>query len=373
MKATDPHLFCFGLGFSGQALARLALARGWRVSGTVRSQAKAARLQEQGIDALVLDTDAADQLPDDLIEAIERSSHLLQSVGTARSGDDPILPLLAQAAEVTASGWSPDWFGYLSTTVVMATGRGLGQRRQRDPQHLDPWTGAVARRGRSGPASAPQRSGAARVPPRRDLRPRPERAGNRARRQARIIDKPDQVFSRIHVEDIATAVFASMTAPTAAVGAAEVFNVCDDEPCPTRDRGCPCLRSADQPVPDPGFHGRGGAFGHGTEFLCGQQARVEPQATGLLWLDPGLPDLPRRPRGTAARRTSTPGRGRQLRLSLTHREDGATPKTGNTIARQHRKPRNTEARPEQRQPSAALTALSRPSPVGDCDGPEPRG
>ena len=124
MKTPDPNLFCFGLGFSGQALARLALAHGWQISGTVRSEAKAARLREQGINALVLDTDAADRLPEDVIDAIRRSTHLLQSVGTARSGDDPVLPLLAQAAEAMAMDWAPDWFGYLSTTVVYGDWQG---------------------------------------------------------------------------------------------------------------------------------------------------------------------------------------------------------------------------------------------------------
>ncbi|HCH99301.1 MAG TPA: NAD(P)-dependent oxidoreductase, partial [Alphaproteobacteria bacterium] len=124
MKTPVPHLFCFGLGFSGQALARLALARGWKVSGTVRSEAKAARLREQGINALVLDTDAADRLSEDVSDAIRRSTHLLQSVGTARSGDDPVLPLLTRAAEVMSTDWAPYWFGYLSTTVVYGDWQG---------------------------------------------------------------------------------------------------------------------------------------------------------------------------------------------------------------------------------------------------------
>ena len=252
MKTPDPHLFCFGLGFSGQALARLALARGWRVSGTVRSEAKAAQLQEQGIDALVLDTGAVEQLPDEVMQSIERSSHLLQSVGTARSGDDPVLPLLVRAAEATATDWAPDWFGYLSTTVVYGDWQGAWVSEDSETRSTSTrglarlraeaeWTGLSAARGlglhvfRLAGIYGPGRNALETV-----------LAG-----KARIIDKPDQVFSRIHVEDIATAVFASMTAPTAAAGAAEVFNVCDDEPCPPGTVIALACDLLNRPVPTP--------------------------------------------------------------------------------------------------------------------------
>jgi nucleoside-diphosphate-sugar epimerase len=48
---------------------------------------------------------------------------------------------------------------------------------------------------------------------------------------ARRIVKPGQVFSRIHVEDIATVLEASMARPNP--GAA--YNVCDDLPCPPQE------------------------------------------------------------------------------------------------------------------------------------------
>ena len=48
---------------------------------------------------------------------------------------------------------------------------------------------------------------------------------------ARRIVKPGQVFNRIHVDDIARAIAASMSADHAG----GVFNVCDDEPAPPQD------------------------------------------------------------------------------------------------------------------------------------------
>ena len=48
---------------------------------------------------------------------------------------------------------------------------------------------------------------------------------------ARRIIKPDQVFSRIHVDDIAQVLEASMRQPDPGA----VFNVCDDGPAPPED------------------------------------------------------------------------------------------------------------------------------------------
>jgi nucleoside-diphosphate-sugar epimerase len=51
------------------------------------------------------------------------------------------------------------------------------------------------------------------------------------RGEAKRIDKPGQVFSRIHVDDIAATLVASMAHPNP--GAA--YNLCDDDPAPPQD------------------------------------------------------------------------------------------------------------------------------------------
>ena len=48
---------------------------------------------------------------------------------------------------------------------------------------------------------------------------------------ARRIIKPDQVFSRIHVEDIAQVLAASITRPNPGA----IYNVCDNDPAPPQD------------------------------------------------------------------------------------------------------------------------------------------
>jgi nucleoside-diphosphate-sugar epimerase len=54
---------------------------------------------------------------------------------------------------------------------------------------------------------------------------------------ARRIDKPGQVFNRIHVADIAGAVAASMNCALGAGPAPSIVNVTDDAPCPPQDVG----------------------------------------------------------------------------------------------------------------------------------------
>ena len=48
---------------------------------------------------------------------------------------------------------------------------------------------------------------------------------------ARRIIKPGQIFSRIHVEDIAGVIAASIAKPHPG----RAYNVCDDEPCPPQE------------------------------------------------------------------------------------------------------------------------------------------
>ena len=47
------NILILGLGYSAGFFARAALARGWEVTGTVRSAEKAAALSREGIRALV--------------------------------------------------------------------------------------------------------------------------------------------------------------------------------------------------------------------------------------------------------------------------------------------------------------------------------
>ena len=52
------HLLLIGYGYSARALAGLALARGWRVSGTTRSAEKAGRMKDAGVGPILFDGEA---------------------------------------------------------------------------------------------------------------------------------------------------------------------------------------------------------------------------------------------------------------------------------------------------------------------------
>ena len=205
------HLFIFGLGYSSQALARLAMAHGFAISGTCRTAEKCDALKTLGIDAHLFDA-----VPSGIIKD---ASHILSSAPPQEGHGDVVL---ARYADVL-----PDaWLGYLSTTGVYGDWDGQwvdeeselragNARLERRVEAEAQWR---ARGGHVFRLAGIYGAGRSAID---DVR-----AGT-----ARRIDKPGQVFSRIHVEDIAQTVFASMQKPD--TGA--VYNVCDDEPAPAAE------------------------------------------------------------------------------------------------------------------------------------------
>ena len=216
-----PRLFCFGLGYSALVFARAMKARGWEVAGTVRGAQKAAALRAEGFEMhLFADAPLAD--PE---SALAGTTHLLASVPPGPDGD----PVLAMHGEDIRATPGIEWIGYLSTTGVYGDRDGgwvdeasprlpsteRGQRR------LEAELGWSALGERAGAAVHLFRLAGIYGPGRNQLK-------SLAEGTARRIDKPGQVFSRIHVEDIATVLEA---AATSGLGS-RAFNVCDDEPAP---------------------------------------------------------------------------------------------------------------------------------------------
>lgn len=217
------HLFCFGLGYSARALAVRLAARGWAIAGTSRDPAGVAAITRLGYRALLFD--GRSPLPHSALEGVD---HVLVSAPPDAEGD-PILrhngALLAQWASRIC------WLGYLSTTGVYGD-HGGGWVSEATP--LRPNTERGARR------LAAERQWlelvAAGLPVhvfrlagiygsgRNQLRAV-------ANGSARRVIKPGQIFSRIHVDDIATILEASMARPRPGA----CYNVCDDEPCPPEE------------------------------------------------------------------------------------------------------------------------------------------
>lgn len=206
------RLFCFGLGYSGRALARELLAAGWRVAGTSRSKAGLANLAALGVEALQFDA-----LPD---SALAGTTHLLSSVPPDESGD-PVLARYGDALSRLAPALA--WSGYLSTTGVYGDSGGgwvdegsplapSGPRQARRVAAEQAWGAALpVHIFRLAGIYGPSRSALDQV-----------RAGT-----AKRINKPGHVFSRIHVDDISNVLMASFARPDPGA----IYNVCDDEPC----------------------------------------------------------------------------------------------------------------------------------------------
>ena len=103
------ELFIYGFGFSGEALARRMVQRGWSLSATARTPDKAKALTDLGITPVDPDDRTA------MIAAMGRARAVLITAPPGPEGCpalQQIVPALAQ------SGAFPDWIGYLSTTGV---------------------------------------------------------------------------------------------------------------------------------------------------------------------------------------------------------------------------------------------------------------
>lgn len=192
------NMLIFGMGYTASRLAVRLRREGWQVMGTRRMS---------GGDAIAFEDRAA------VLTMLGQASHILSSVPPASEGGDPVLE--AYGVDIAAS--PAKWIGYLSSTGVYGdTGGawvdesapiGAGRRTARaEADHAWQELGSVFRLpGIYGPS----RSALERV-----------REG-----KAHRIDLPDQVFSRVHVDDIVSGVIASFTGPRG------TYNLADDLPC----------------------------------------------------------------------------------------------------------------------------------------------
>ena len=218
----SPVLLSFGHGYTARALARRLLAKGWRVIGTTRSETRAEAIRATGAEVVIWPLFKAGPL-------LDLATHILVSAGP-EAGDDPVLMHCAGALGARTDQF--DWIGYLSTTGVYgdrgggwvdetsactpATERGewrLAAEREWLAYHRE--TGRPVHIFRLAGIYGPGRGPLAKL-----------RAGT-----ARRIVKPGQVFSRIHVEDIATVLEASIERPHPGA----IYNVCDDEAAPPEE------------------------------------------------------------------------------------------------------------------------------------------
>ena len=206
------RLLIFGFGYSASRIAAALETRGWRVEATGRAGT----------------LDFADEAR--VAAALGRASHVLSSVPPQEDGGDPVLARYC-------GGLAGRWLGYLSSTGVYGdtggawvdesapiVGSGAGGRRSARAEADARWLALGARVFRLPGIYGPGRSVLERL-----------RAGT-----AHRIDLPGQVFSRVHVDDIAGGVCAALAADVPP-GA---WNLADDEPASQNavvEHGCRLL------------------------------------------------------------------------------------------------------------------------------------
>jgi dTDP-4-dehydrorhamnose reductase len=218
-------LFAFGLGYS--ALYFIArFGEGFdQIAGTVRSEAKAAGLREASLEPFVFGPEHVDPTIGD---RLAESDVLLVSVPPGVSVD----PVLARFGRHIAGNRREQKIIYLSTIGVYGDRQGqwVDETRLATPNSERSTARLHAERAWS--AIAKDRTKKLHI-----LRlagiygPGRNALVNLAAGTAKRIVKPDQVFNRIHVEDVARTIAAAL----AYRGESDIWNVSDDEPAPPQD------------------------------------------------------------------------------------------------------------------------------------------
>ena len=218
-------LVCFGLGYAAQVFARRMLDNGWQVFGTTRSERRAVELRGAGFAAAVFTGDAPGA---EVSDALAAATHVLVSIAPGAMGD----AVLAHHAPDLAAAPALKWIGYLSTVGVYGDHGGawvdedavLNPKSERSVRRVAAEQAWVAFGDKSGKGVQLFRLAGIYGPGRGPLE-------NVRQGKGRRIVKPGQMFNRIHVEDIASVLEASISYPRAGA----IYNVSDDQPAPPQD------------------------------------------------------------------------------------------------------------------------------------------
>jgi len=202
-----------GYGYTGSHLANLIIQNGWRVVGTSS--------KSHHTKAAIIPYDR-----EHITEEVEVATHILISIPPDENGDI----VLADFSDILSLAKNLKWIGYLSSTAVYGNHDGafvseesvLRPSSERAKQRVKAeaeWLEFGKQHEisvnifRLAGIYGPERNALVQV-----------RAGH-----AKSVFKEGQVFSRIHVEDIARIVWAAIGLGSTA----EIYNLADDEPCPT--------------------------------------------------------------------------------------------------------------------------------------------
>lgn len=218
-------LVIFGFGYTAEFFAHRVRGRFDGIVATARTSEKGELIRRAGFAArLFPDGDGERALETDIAAA----EAILVSVPPGPEGD----PVLDRFSELVAAAPRLGWIGYLSTVGVYGDHHGAWIDETTTPQpvsrrsvqrlaaeeawlDLGPRSGKPVHVFRLAGIYGPGRSPLQKV----------------LDGTAKRIVKPGQVFNRIHVEDIAAVLAASLDRPRPGA----IYNVADDEPAPPQD------------------------------------------------------------------------------------------------------------------------------------------
>jgi nucleoside-diphosphate-sugar epimerase len=217
------HIFIFGAGYSGRAFAR-ANSEAATILGTTRSPEKFEALRQAGIEPLAFDG----RLTSEIGAALRKTTHLVISIAPEEAGD-PVLNAARKA--ILTEMPALEWIAYLSTVGVYgdhgggwvdetAECRPVSKRSTMRVAAEQEWLKLGEDISR--PAAILRLSGI--------YGPGRNALVNLENGTARRLVKPDQVFNRIHCDDIAGALW-----HLADGNLGGIFNVTDDMPAPPQD------------------------------------------------------------------------------------------------------------------------------------------
>jgi dTDP-D-glucose 4,6-dehydratase len=240
MNKNKKQIFCFGFGFSAQGLTRNLSPLDWKIGGTCREEAKRTELSQMKWEGFIFDGNGSNsKLPDFFWE----SSHLLISIPPKPT--DYVLDNF-HSDILKKKDWQ--WIGYLSTTGVYGDKAGevvtensaLAPTMERAKRRLDAENRWLKLYNEHQLPVHIFRCVGIYGPGRNPLETVRKGLGKR-------IDKPGYKFSRVHVDDLARVIIASINNPNPG----SIYNVCDDHPIESRhvtEYACELLKKEFPPL-----------------------------------------------------------------------------------------------------------------------------
>ena len=212
-----------GFGYTAQHLSDLLINHGYSITATSRDPAKIDAWRHSPINLIPFSKQAIES-------TLETANYLIISTPPNQEGRDPSFLIVREYLK--AQTIKPQWIGYLSATSVYGDHKGGWVNEQspcKTPQNRgmrraaveDNWLSLFNKFNlpihifRLAGIYGPDRNSLTKI----------------LNRKNHSIVKKDQVFSRIHVDDICRALFESMQHPTPG----EIYNLADDYPCAPED------------------------------------------------------------------------------------------------------------------------------------------